>query len=265
MYLDAGRQDFAYKLLEYRQETDYRVAESPQERLSVYRLRYDAYMRENTIDENQARVFHDAYDDFENCWIFAVYIDGRMISSIRLHVISPDFRSGPALDVFPDIVGPMLEEGKVLIDPTRFVADKGAMERYPELPYITMRAACMAYEYFEADYCLAAVRREHAAFYRRVFHATTLCEPRNYPGLKKPISLLRLDVAQGREKLLTRYPIFESSFTERRMIFEQRKMAQAMGTSALGDAAFIGPVMGQSGDELAKSLMAGVQASKLNS
>jgi len=229
MYLDAVGQNFAHKLLDYRQETDYRVAESPVDRLAVYRLRYDAYMREKTIDENESRVFHDAYDDFENCWIFSISIDGHMISSIRLHVISQQHRKGPALDVFPDLVGPMIDEGKVLIDPTRFVADEQAMEMYPELPYLTLRAACMASEYFEADYCLATVRREHAAFYRRVFRSKFMCEPRPYPELKKPICLLRANVSEIRDKLMTRYPIFESSFTERRMIFEQRSMALAMG------------------------------------
>ncbi|PCI05962.1 MAG: hypothetical protein COB78_05155 [Hyphomicrobiales bacterium] len=224
----------------------------------MYRLRYEAYMRENTIDENEAGIFRDAYDDLENCWIFAIYIDGRLISSIRLHVISPKFPKGPSLDVFPDVIGPMIEEGKTLIDPTRFVAEAGAMERYPELPYLTMRAACMAYEYFDASYCLAAVRREHVAFYRRVFHSIPLCEPRAYPSLKKPICLLKLDVGEGRERLLNRYPIFESSFTERRMIFEQRDMALAMNNSA----SIVGPMLG---DSLAKSYMDGTLSTKLNS
>ncbi|MBL4727469.1 MAG: hypothetical protein JKY83_12530 [Rhizobiaceae bacterium] len=257
MFLDAAGQNFAHKLLEYRQETDYKVADSPEERMAVYRLRYDAYMREETIDRNSARVFHDAYDDFNNCWIFSISIDGRMISSIRLHVISQEFRKGPALDVFPDIVGPMIDEGKVLIDPTRFVADEQAMIRYPELPYLTLRAACMASEFFDADYCLATVRREHAAFYRRVFRSTFMCDPRPYPGLKKPICLLRADVSNIRDKLMTRYPIFESSFTERRMIFEQRDMLQAMNGSSI-----VGPVLG---DNLARSFMDGTLSHKLNS
>lgn len=221
MYLSDDAQHFAHKLLGYLQEADYRIARSESEREEVYRLRYGAYVREDAIETNISGQFFDPYDDLDNCWIFTISIDEQIISSIRLHVISQESRKGPALDVFPDIVGPMIDRGMVLIDPTRFVADEEATKRYPELPYLTLRAACMASEYFDADHCLATVRREHAAFYRRVFKSKLLCEPRPYPTLKKPICLLSADVASIRNKLMRRYPIFESSFTERRLMFEQ--------------------------------------------
>lgn len=225
MYLSEDAQHFAHKLLGYLQEADYRIAQTPAEREAVYRLRYKAYLREDAIEPNTTGQFNDPYDEFDNCWIFTISIDQQIISSIRLHVISQESRKGPALDVFPDIVGPMVDSGKVLIDPTRFVADEEATKRYPELPYLTLRAACMASEYFDADQCLATVRREHAAFYRRVFKSKLLCEPRPYPTLKKPICLLSADVASIRNKLMRRYPIFESSFTERRLMFEQPRIA----------------------------------------
>ena len=224
MYVENGAQNFAHKLLGYLQEADYRLATSREDRHDVYKMRYDAYLREGAIEENNTGLFHDDYDDMENCWIFSISIDGKPISSIRLHVISKQCRKGPALDVFPDIVSPMIESGKVLIDPTRFVADEEATQEYPELPYLTLRAACMASEYFEADYCLATVRREHAAFYKRVFRSQLLCEPRPYPTLTKPICLMKADVSEIRDKLMRRYPIFESSLTERRMIFEQNPL-----------------------------------------
>ena len=226
MYVDPNGSNFATKLLAYLQLADYRVATSRIDREEIYRLRYESYLKEGAIDERPSGMFSDDYDEFDNCWIFGVNLDDQLASSIRCHVISPENRKGPALDVFPDIVGPMIESGKTVVDPTRFVTDSTAALTYPEIPFLTLRVACMVYDYFEADYCLATVRKEHAAFYRRVFRAEILCEPRPYPTLKAPICLLKTNVSSFREKLLRRYPIFESSFTERRMIFEQPASVQ---------------------------------------
>ncbi|MCB1428087.1 MAG: hypothetical protein KDJ48_05455 [Nitratireductor sp.] len=218
---EKGERSFAERIGDYLQQVDYKVANTEEQRSEVYRLRYNAYMREGSIDPNPSGLFHDDYDKMDNCWIFAIYEQERLISSIRLHVISKEFRKGPALDVFPDIVGPMVDKGMVLIDPTRFVADETAVRDYPELPYITLRVPCMASEYFDADLCLATVRKEHSAFYRRVFHSVPLCEPRPYPTLKQHIGLLSADVVGQRERMAERYPVFLSSLTERRMLFER--------------------------------------------
>ncbi|MEM7069604.1 MAG: hypothetical protein AAF478_12055 [Pseudomonadota bacterium] len=221
MYVGSNGSDFAAKLLGYLQKADYQVASSSLERQRIFRLRYEAYLREGAINENRSMMFHDTYDNFENCWIFGIFLEDKLASSIRCHVISPEWPKGPALDVFPDIIGPMVhDQGLTIVDPTRFVADHRLAKEYPEIPFMALRAACMTYDYFEADYCLATVRQEHAAFYRRVFRAEMVCEPRPYPTLNAPICLMKTNVASFRDKLLRRYPIFESSFTERRMIFE---------------------------------------------
>ncbi len=221
MYVDPDGSNFATKLLAYLQEADYKLASSKADKEEIFRLRYTSYLKEGAINENASKMFNDTYDEFDNCWIFGVHLDDKLASSIRCHVISPDTPKGPALDVFPDIVGPMIEAGQSVIDPTRFVVDPNIVSKYPEIPFMTLRVACMAYDYHEADYCLATVRKEHVAFYKRVFRAEILCDPRPYPTLKAPICLLKTNVSSFRDKLLRRYPIFESSFTERRMIFEQ--------------------------------------------
>ncbi len=212
---------FALRTSDFLQEIDYRVAETREGRDEIYRMRYQAYLREGTIHPNDTSRFRDTYDDMKNCWIFGLWQKETLLSSVRLHVISQSNRFGPALDVFPDIVGPMVDIGCVLVDPTRFVADAAAQQGYPSLPYLTLRAACMASEHFQADYCLATVRMEHCAFYRRVFEAETMCTPRPYPTLLQPIVLMRADVRRIRDRLMARYPVFLSTYTERRMIFER--------------------------------------------
>ena len=235
MYAGADSTSFAEKLLGYLQEVDYRLAETPGDKREVYRLRYDAYMREGAISENSEKEFSDEYDAMDNCWIFGIFLDQKLASSIRFHILTPENRKGPSVDVFPDIVHPMLDEGMTLVDPTRFVVEQSVTKDYPEIPFMTMRIAYMAYEYFNASYALATVRKEHAAFYRRVFKAEIVSDPRPYPTLKSPICMLRSDVRGLREQLARRYPIFESSYTERRMIFEPRMQMLAQNTIEMPD------------------------------
>ena len=214
---------FAQKLTGYLQDVDYRVSARAVDRDQIFHLRYVNYLREKAIFPNVARRYDDDYDQMDNCWLFGVHLDGELVSSIRFHVISSDRPYGPALDVFPDIVRKMIDQGSTVIDPTRLVVDHNISPMHPELPYVTMRVACMAAEYFEAEYCLATVRANHQGFYRRIFNFKKMCEPRPYPTLLKPISLLAGDMAIVRDDVAERYPLFMSSFTERRMLFEQPK------------------------------------------
>ena len=203
------------------QRVDYRRAETAEDRAAIFRLRYDAYLREGAIAPNFTDEFSDPVDDRENVWIFGVYIDGRLASSIRLSIATPGCADIPALDVFSDILLGDIRAGKCVVDPTRFVADRESSRKYPELPYVTLRLPWVALEYFNADCMLAAVRPEHQAFYKRMWGHRVVCPPRPYPNLQKPISLMTLDYREARERVHRRYPFFRSTYFERRMLFER--------------------------------------------
>jgi len=210
---------------------DYRRIETAEEKDSVFRLRYQAYMREGAIAPNAHETFSDSLDNSPNVSIFGVYLDGKLASSIRLHVASPACGELPALNVFADILGPQLAAGRTIIDPTRFVADRELSRRYPELCYVTTRLAWLASEYFETDVLLATVRLEHQAFYRRTFGHQAICPARHYPSLTKPISLMALDYAASRTAVPRRYPFFHSTHFERRMLFGSERVV-ALATAA---------------------------------
>jgi N-acyl amino acid synthase FeeM len=203
------------------QRVDYRRADTAQERSAIFRLRHDAYLREGAIAPMASGEFSDPVDDQDNVWIFGVYIDGRLASSIRLSITIPGCIEIPALDVFSDVLLGDIRAGKRVVDPTRFVADHQISRLYPELPYITVRLPWLASEYFDADYLLAAVRVEHQAFYKRTLGHRAVCPPRPYPNLQKPVSLMALDYREARERVHRRYPFFRSNYFERRMLFER--------------------------------------------
>jgi hypothetical protein len=216
---------------------DYRRVDSAEDRETIYRLRYDAYLREGSIPANFAKRFADDYDEMPNVWTFGVYVEDRLASSFRMHVSTPDYRDIPALHVFPDVLSPLIDNGKIVVDPTRFVADPVAARQYPELPYVTVRLGHMAGEYFKADYVLATVRAEHQAFYKRVFGHHVVCPPRPYPTLTKPISLMIVDAHTEREHILRRYPMFRSTQFEKRMLFDRPKSAEWQADRAKRTAA----------------------------
>lgn len=201
---------------------DYRLAETEAEKEAIYSLRYRAYLHEGAIEPRADRRLKDRFDDLPNSWTFGIYMDGTLASSLRVSVATLDHPDTPAVDAFGDLLMPELEQGKVIVDPNRFVADPDNRTKFPELPYLTVRLGYVACGYFNADIGTATVRSEHQAFYRRVFLQKSLCEPRPYPTLTKPLCLMAADYLAVRERIFARYPYFRSSQFERRMLFERR-------------------------------------------
>jgi hypothetical protein len=202
-------------------QVDYRLAQSPEEKDEIYRLRYRAYLREGAIQPSTDGRVIDQYEDAPNAWTFGVYFHGELYSSIRVSVLTSEWRMSPSVELFGDVLHPELDKGKVIIDSTRFVADPEKARNFPELPYVTVRLGSMAGVHYNADYGLAIVRPEHQAFYRRVFLHETWCEPRTYPGLVKPVGLMAAHLPTVRDRVLARYPFLRSSAFERRTLFNR--------------------------------------------
>ena len=214
-------------------QVDYRLAQTPEEKEEIYNLRYRAYLREGAVKESPEQRVTDQYDDLPNSWTFGVYLFGELYSSVRISVLTPEWREFCSAEAFGEILHPRLDRGEVIIDPARFVADPDKVKRLPELPYLTLRLAYMACEYFNADLGLAIVRAEHQAFYRRVFLHETIAEPRMFPGLLKPVGLMAADFPAMKEKVFERYPMMRSTAFERRMLFERASARRARSAPAV--------------------------------
>ncbi len=199
---------------------DYRSIETPEDKDQLYRMRYRAYLHGGLILPSESLRVSDRYDDAPNALTFGIYVDGELCSSIRLHVLTPERRTSYSTELFGDVLHPRLDQGEIFIDPARFVADPEKAQRFPELPYLTVRLVFLACEYFNADTGLALVRAEHQAFYRRVFLNETIADPRAFPNVTKKVALMATDFRIVRERVLTRFPIMRSSAFERRMLFQ---------------------------------------------
>jgi hypothetical protein len=208
---------------------EYRRAVSDEDREAIYRLRYRAYLQEGAIEPNPSQMTYDAFDDAPNTWIFGIHVDGGLASSIRVSVASPKIPTSPSVNVFPDVLGHEVARGKVIVDPTRFVADPVRQRGFPELPYLTVRLGYVACGHFHADVGLATVRAEHQAFYRRVFLQKTLAPPRMFPGLTKPVCLMAAHYPSVRDRIFQRYPYFRSTDAERHRLFGSNSLIAGAG------------------------------------
>jgi hypothetical protein len=196
-----------------------RLAETEADREEIYRLRYRAYVLEGAIAPRDEQRLTDKFDTLPNSWLFGLYVDGALASSIRISVASKEQPLTPAVETFGDLLEPEVAQGKVIVDPNRFVADPGSRSKIPELPYLTVRLGYVACAHFDADIGTATVRAEHRAFYRRVFLLEPRCMPRPYPTLLKPLCLMAADADAVREKIFQRYPYFRSTPAEREALF----------------------------------------------
>src|SRR5882724_2353189 len=95
---------------------DYRRADTPEEKDSIYRLRYRAYLREGAILPSESERVTDRYDDLPNNFTFGIFVQGELYSSIRISVLTSEYRGPPSSKIFPDLLHPELDGGKSIVD-----------------------------------------------------------------------------------------------------------------------------------------------------
>jgi hypothetical protein len=211
---------FARNVLALLERTEYRRCDKGEELEDIYRLRYDAYKLSDLVPENPDQIVHDDYDDLPNCHRFGVYVDGRLVSTLRLHEVTRDTPWSPSMSVYGDLLMPRLEAGERFIDPSRFAADTEWSRIHPQIPYVTLRLAGMACFHFQAPYCICMIREDHAAFYKRVYKSRPIGEARPYEGVINCSALLyQADVLAIQEETFARFPFFWSSKMEQRLMF----------------------------------------------
>lgn len=185
----------------------YKVLTDPNDLEQIYRLRYDCYLAEATIAENDTGLMTDPFDNTANSVHIAVEIEGEILAAVRLHLVSRLSPISPTLEVFPEVLDRVMH-GQTVLDPTRFVIDPSARKKRVPVHFLALRIPFLAAIYYDIDLALAPVRSEHTAFYRRYLGYKQEMEPRGYPSLTKPIHLLTADFREQRDTVLARTPVF---------------------------------------------------------
>lgn len=211
--------NFARQMLQFLDRVEYRRIVHAEDLEEIGRLRYRSYRTRNVMNESEVPSIVDDIDRDSHAYVYGVHADGQLVSTLRIHHITPDHRRGTSYALFPDILDPLLNSGMHFVDPTRFAADPDLLSEYPAIPYITLRIAAMASEYFQADQCLAAVKPEHMAFYKRIFGTSVMAEARSHEGYGIKVGLGAAPIRNIRNAVAVRFPFFKSQPHERRAMF----------------------------------------------
>ena len=165
--------DFSKKVLEILDNVEYRRVESSEDMEDVERLRYKAYKAHDTLALAPKGLLDDT--DFDShAYVFGLYYYGELVSTIRIHYVTPEHRVSQSAGAFPEAIDALLDAGLSLIDPARFAADPELTADLTWIPYLTLRPSIVAAAHFRAHRVLQFVRPPHAAFYKRVFYADTV-------------------------------------------------------------------------------------------
>lgn len=210
---------FAKNVLQLLDRTEYRRCDTGEDVEEIYRLRYKAYRSSDIVPDMENHSISDELDETPNAYRFGIYIDQRLVSTMRIHHVTQKTPLSPSMKAFGDIVMPMLTTGDTFICPSRFASDPEWTRTYPQLAYVTLRLAGMACYHFNAPYGLSTVREDHAGFYKRVYYSEQISEPRSYPGVFSKVVLYRTNAHLNRERYYARFPFFKSTALEQRMLF----------------------------------------------
>lgn len=214
-----GESSFCRNMFSILERTEYRRCDSGDDLEEIYRLRYKSYRLADMVGDNTERTVHDPLDELPNCHRFGIYIDGNLVSTLRIHHVDAQNPHSASMSVYSDLLTPRLAAGDSFVDPSRFAADPEWSRVYPQIPYLTLRLAGMACFHFDTPYCLSTIRPDHSAFYRRIYESHQIGPLRDYPGLNYQVVLYRADVEAIRERSFRRFPFFRSTEMEQRMMF----------------------------------------------
>jgi hypothetical protein len=211
---------FADRVAAMLERVEHRPAISQADREAAYRLRYEAYLRQNLLNERvDATLYDEVYDESPNSLTTITYIDGELASTVRVHVVNNEVAVSPALDVFPDVLEPRLKGRRIMVDPSRLAADAEIAREFPELPYFAIRPPWMAARHFNADFCVVSCASGHVGYYRRTFRAEVWSGLRSYPKVTAQVVCMGFEFAAEADLVEARYPSFRSTPHEREALF----------------------------------------------
>jgi hypothetical protein len=214
-----SKRAFAGSIFSLLDRVEYRRITIDADLEDVASLRQQAYTAREFIDSENFGSFVDEYDRMEDCYVIGVYIDEKLTSTVRLHIVSADHLHGPTFTYFPHRARELTSLGRRYVDPSRFAADQQLMWQYPMLPFLTLRVVAMACEYFRAEHATNFIRSDVASFYTRSFGSQELEPPQMVRGFTVPMMLTAARVEDIKQRLELRYPFFRSLPSEKRLMF----------------------------------------------
>lgn len=224
-----GTSGFVNRMMRLLDSVEYRRVETSEDLEAVARIRYKAYDQIGLAPKAGSMMVDD--EDFApNAHVIGIHYEEKLVATLRIHHVTQNQKTSLATTCFPDVMNPLLDAGRTFIDPVRFAADPQVVRDVPGIPYLTLRVATMATDFFNADYCLSVIKPNHKAFYQRVFNSRPMVESRYIERFSSMVELYGSDAHQELQGIYRRFPFFNSEAFERRMMFAP---ASAVGAPVL--------------------------------
>ena len=208
------------QLSDFSKRVTCRLARSYAERDAIFKLRYQACLRAGSISQNSFGRHIEPADHAANAYLMGLYVDRRLVSSLRLQVGSATTPNFSTLELFPHAFEPILRDNKTVVDMGGVAGDGQLARSYVWLPYIVLRPWILAAEHFHADCIAAAVRPQHQIFYKRALDCELYPELRLPPHHLISAGLVTLDFATSAKRLYKTLSFLRSTPCERQQLFD---------------------------------------------
>jgi hypothetical protein len=174
------------------------LAQNPEDRTDVYRLRYACYRRKGSIDPRADEQFSDSFDKTPNHFSFLVRDPAlEPVATVRISVVRPDLGwvDAPVHHVYGDHPAFQAIAKQSFVEASRLCF--GHQARRDAFVRLLGNMAALA-DFYEVGWLIACPRVEHAHVYRRMFGFRPLAEPRQYFGVKFETQLLGVPISELR-------------------------------------------------------------------
>jgi hypothetical protein len=208
------------QLSEFSKRVACRLARSYAERDVIFKLRYQSCLRAGLISENSFGRYIEPADHAANTYLMGLYIDRRLVSSLRLQIGTLTTRICSSLELFPNVLEPLLRSNNIVVEMSCVATDGGLARSYVWLPYLILRSWIVAAEHFHANYIAAAVQPQHQLFYKRALDCEVHSELRLPPHHLASVGLVTLNFAASAKRLYENLPFLRSRLSERHELFE---------------------------------------------
>ncbi len=218
--VDHGASLFSNRVRRLLGRVEHQCARTPAEKEIVLGIRREADSRRGVVDLRADSNWQDeAFDEAPNAWMLTTFIDGAPATTLRIHVAAHEGDRLPSLENFPNAIRPHIRKGGVILDMTRLAARLEFARKFPELPYLALRPAWLAAEYFGADFVLATVAAEQQDFYRRAFGYEPWGRSFGSPGFSRAMACMGFEFPATKERIEALHPFLRSSERERDWLF----------------------------------------------
>jgi len=189
-------------------EFECRLADTPETRDHVYRLRHDCYLRRGSIDPRPDGRFSDAFDQTPNHFSFLVQ-NSAPLATVRISVVRPDlgWTESPVRKVFGDHPAFAALARGSFVEASRLCFDRQA--RRDVLMRLLGNMAALA-EFYDVEWLVACPRMEHSPIYQRLFGFRPLAEPRPYFGVRFETQMLGVRRAELKDWVIEERPMWSA-------------------------------------------------------